>query len=563
MRLLLAALLFPLAASAQVTLKSNLSSGSSPQIYIGRDACRTQVINFTWDVGLGHPTVAEHVDIIHARSSGTCSSNGSVTPPDTDNPAPSQTQTGSEQIKASLLILDQADGGAFVGGCDNTDRKSSNPYTTFYCVQLRSTSSTAGTPVFASIPVNFATANPTPPAGIVIEPGDQHLKINWSAGDAAENILTYDVHVLAADAGLDLSKYTDRVSASTNSDVQKTDDGALLQNDVPYTVQVVANDTYGNTSTPSGGVSGTPKHILDFYNLYRDEGGSAGGGHGCSSAGAATWIAALALLTGLLARKRKKARGGAALLLLGALLAPGARADWRVPERPARKLLLGLKIDRYDPQVDSESAFAARPSLNDRPYHQIFHGRAPLRYQLEADWEIAHPFGSFLLGGTVGYWQNFGKGLTADPPRTTSGDTALLDVIPFGAIATYRFDWLADRFRRFPLIPYAQVGLMRALWASFSGTGSVSKDATRGGRGSGWTWGYTTAVGFALNLDAIDPELAREAYVDTGIQRTSLFAEYGWTRLDDFHKTKPGTNETAGALILSDRAWRFGLALEF
>jgi hypothetical protein len=96
---------------------------------------------------------------------------------------------------------------------------------------------------------------------------------------------------------------------------------------------------------------------------------------------------------------------------------------------------------------------------------------------------------------------------------------------------------------------------MRALWASYSGTGSVSKDLQRGGRGSGWTSGYTAALGFALNLDAIDPELAREAYVSTGIQRTSLFAEYAWTQLDNFHK--------AGALILSDRAWRFGLAVEF
>ena len=562
MRLLLAALLFPLAAGAQaVTLHSDLSSGTTPQIYIGRDACKTQVINFNWDVGAGHPTVAEEVDVIHARSTSACSSNGAVSAPDTSAVAPSQGQTGNDQVKASTLILDQADGGSFPGGCDNTDRKSSNPYTTYYCVQLRSTSTTGGTPAFASIPVNFATASPTPPTGLVIAPGDQHLKVSWSAGDAAEKIATYDVHVLAADAGLDLAKYADRVSAVTSADVQKTDDGTTLLNDVAYTVQVVANDSYGNVSTPSPGASGTPKHILDFYNLYRDEGGSAAGGRGCASAGAATWIAALVLLVGLLARRRKKARGGVALLVVGALLAPGARAEWRASERPARKLLFAFKIDRYDPKVDSESAFAGLPS-DQRPYRQIFHGRAPLRYQLEADWEVWHPFGSFLVGATAGYWQNFGKGLTADT-RTTSSDTALLDVLPFGVIGTYRFDWLADHFPRFPLIPYAQAGLMRALWASFSGTGAVSRDATQGGRGSGWTWGYTTALGFAVNLDAIDPELAREAYVDTGIQRTSLFAEYGWTHLDDFHRTKPGTDLTAGALILSDRAWRFGLALEF
>jgi hypothetical protein len=235
------------------------------------------------------------------------------------------------------------------------------------------------------------------------------------------------------------------------------------------------------------------------------------------------------------------------------MAAPAARADWLAIDRPPRRVLVGFKIDRYDPQVDSEAAFAGLPN-DQRPYFQIFRGRAPLRYQLEVDWEVAHPFGTFLLGGTAGYWQNFGKGLAADT-LLPSGDTALLDVVPFGVIATWRFDWLADRWARFPLIPYAQAGLMNALWASFSGTGSVSKDTTRGGRGSGWSYGYTTALGLALNLDAIDPDLAREAYVDGGIQRTSLFAEYGWTRLDDFNKS--------GALILSDRAWRFGLSLEF
>ena len=48
---------------------------------------------------------------------------------------------------------------------------------------------------------------------------------------------------------------------------------------------------------------------------------------------------------------------------------------------------------------------------------------------------------------------------------------------------------------------------------------------------------------------------AREAYLDTGIQRTSVFAEYGWTYLNNFNKS--------GALILSDHAWRFGLSVEF
>src|SRR5207244_8155733 len=144
-------------------------------------------------------------------------------------------------------------------------------------------------------------------------------------------------------------------------------------------------------------------------------------------------------------------------LILGlTLLAPAARADWRPSERPARRLLFGLKIDRYDPKVDSEPAFDGL-AADQKPYFQIFRGRAPLRWQLEVDWEVAHPFGSILVGGTVGYWQNIGRGLiheaNASGGHDRSEDTALLDVIPLGLVGTYRFDWAADKLN-VPIIPY-------------------------------------------------------------------------------------------------------------
>jgi MYXO-CTERM domain-containing protein len=348
-------------------------------------------------------------------------------------------------------------------------------------------------------------------------------------------------------ADIDDTKGTSIQAPQLNADVSQTDDGAQLQDDVAYNVVIRATDQYGNLSEPSGAVPGTPIHILDFYGLYRTDGGRATGGGGCSSPGPATWIAVLALLTALFARRRKKTRNGALLVAFVTVLAPKAQAAGY--ERPKRFLLVALKVDRYDPKVDSEAGLTANP------YHQIFGPRAPLRYQLEVDWEAWHPYGSLLFGVTAGYWQNFGKGLVADT-RAKSQDTALLDVVPIGLIATYRFDQLADMWPRFPVIPYVQAGVMRALWASFNGTGSVSKDANGGsGKGSGWTWGYTTALGVAFALDAIDPDLSREAYQDTGIQRSSIFAEYGWTRLDGFH------NNTS--LILSDRAWRFGVAMEF
>jgi hypothetical protein len=241
--------------------------------------------------------------------------------------------------------------------------------------------------------------------------------------------------------------------------------------------------------------------------------------------------------------------------VLVAAAALPARADLSgigiSPQAPApRRLLVALKVDRYDPQIDSERG------LTGTPYHDIFHGRAPLRWQLEADWEALHPFGSILVGGTIGFWQNIGRGIV-HATGARSDDTALLDIVPFGAVATYRFDWVADRVRWLPVIPYAQAGLMAALWTSFSGNGSVSRSNTPGqpGRGSGWSYGYTTALGVALALDAITPGISNEGRVDFGFKRSSIFAEYGWTRLDNFRRGHP--------LILSDRAWRFGLSVEF
>ena len=222
------------------------------------------------------------------------------------------------------------------------------------------------------------------------------------------------------------------------------------------------------------------------------------------------------------------------------------------PNRPNRFLLIGFKVDRYDPGVDAEKG------LSGTPYHDIFH-KAPLRYQLEVDWEVAHPFGAILVGGTVGFWQNYGKGLTFDEKAQAlvpSTDTTHLNIAPFFAVVTYRFDVLADQYRYLPIIPYVQAGLGAGLWSSYNGRGEIStKTGSGGGRGSGWTRGYCTALGVAVSLDALDPQLSREAFVDAGIQRTSLFAEYGWTRLDGFGGSR--------VMILNDRAWRFGASVEF
>jgi uncharacterized protein (TIGR03382 family) len=473
---------------------------------------------------------------------------------------PSQgSQTGLLLLhpRAGELLLPDA---TFPGGCANTSSRASSPFNEFFCVRRKIPALLGASAVVNSgtLQVSFALVPPIAPSRPAATPGDSHVVLDWTSNDSGDRL--YDVFVVPQNTPgneIDLGRPAVHNASTTHADVDKDSSGTSLRNGTIYDSYVRSIDGYQNVSALSARTFIEPVLIDDFYGHYRGAGGSASGGGGCATGGQA---GALALCVLALAWARRRRKAGVAALLLA--LAPAARADWTGLDRPPRRWLVGFKIDRYDPQIDSEKGLVA---AGRQPYHEIFHGRAPLRYQLEVDYQALHPFGAILVGGTLGYWQNVGKGIYGsdytDPDTGVvhragdpSGDTARLDVVPLGAIVTYRFDWLADRYRWLPVVPYVQAGLQAALWTSYNGTGNVSKP-TAGGRGSGWSYGYTTALGIALDLGTIDASLAREAYLGAGIQRTSVFAEYGWTRLTDFGKS--------GALILSDRAWRFGVSLEF
>ncbi|TMA18633.1 MAG: hypothetical protein E6J85_14175 [Deltaproteobacteria bacterium] len=541
-------LLLPAAAFAQTITSSFQTTSPSGvvSVNIGKALCQpNRAIDFRVDYTPtgSAPTAPQDTVSFFVTADASICSDTSKDPPGVGNTVP-QSQLGQFVINTSFLVSDLIAG--LPNGCNDATKSAASPFTVFFCAR-RKTNSLTGvqTLVANSLPVNFALLPPKPPIGVTAVEGDQHLHVSWSSNDPGDR--TYDLFVVARAPGvptppptIDLGTVPPEVTGiqQTSVDVSNVSGGAPLQNGVTYDVYV--------RSAPSDPGSGTPFLVDDFYRHYRAEGGHDNGGGGCSS-GEAGFLAALAALAVLLGRRRRLAAPFLVALLCAV---PAARAaDWTGENRPPRFLLIAFKVDRYDPQVDSEAGLVGRP------YHDIFHGRAPARYQLEVDWQAAHPFGSLLLGVTGGFWQNYGHGLdTRTTPPTVSTDTTHLNIAPAGAVITYRFDEVADRVRWLPIIPYAQAGLMAALWSSYNGRGDVS---TRpgSGRGSGWSYGYTTALGVALNLDAIDAGLAREAYIDMGIQRTAAFAEYGWTHLDDFRK--------GGSLILSDRAWRFGVSVEF
>jgi len=564
---LVAALLAPAAASAQqITITSSFATtfttGGTQSVNIGKSLCvPDQVIDFRYDLGVVPTPGVDTVQAWIVKDSGTCS----TTPGDPPAPSqplsvPSQTsQTGVVLLHlrvGELLFADDT----FPGGCANTTSRAASPFNEFFCVRRVSAAVFGGNPTVnsATLQVSFALVPPVAPSRPVATPGDSHVVLDWTSNDSGDQL--FDVYVVPRDTdpnSIDTSRFSAHNVSTTHADVDHDSAGTSLRNGTIYDSYVRSIDGYQNASALSARTPIEPVRIDDFYSHYRNAGGSASGGGGCATGGQA---GALAFAVLALAAARRKRKAGAVALLVA--LAPAARADWTGLDRPARRWLVGFKLDRYDPQIDSEKGLVA---AGQQPYHDIFHGRAPPRYQLEVDYQVLHPFGAILVGGTLGYWQNVGRGIYGsdytDPDTGVvhhageqSGDTARLDVVPIGAILTYRFDWLADRYRWFPVVPYAQAGLQAALWSSYNGTGNVSTPSA-GGRGSGWSYGYTTALGVAIDVGAIDASLAREAYLDMGIQRTSIFAEYGWTRLNDFGKS--------GALILSDRAWRFGLSMEF
>ncbi|GAC1344573.1 MAG: hypothetical protein NVSMB23_19640 [Myxococcales bacterium] len=549
----LAALACALAAPsvrAQIAIKSNGAAVTQPITFGLADCQLPRSLAFSWDLGSTYQGSAVTVvaTATQPTANAACPAGKSV--------ATTFGKTSSASVTVTDFITAAAVDGGVSSGC-STASTSASPGAGYFCISFP-VAGTLGSTTYQSAfaTVNYALQPPGAPVSLSTSPGDGHVKLTWSPASSADQIDRYEVYAVTAGAPIDPARPVQSSSGTANADVPN------LVNGTAYDFAVLARDIYGNQSAVSARATGTPTRIDDFYNRYRSAGGGAAGGGGCSTGGGtgAVGLLALALLALRLGgRGRGRARSGAARgALLGALVvaaASPARADLgdlgaRAREPAPRRLLVAVKVDRYDPQIDAERG------LTGTPYRDIFRGRAPLRWQLEADWEAFHPFGSILFGGTIGFWQNIGRGIV-NSSGVRSDDTALLDILPLGAIATYRFDWVADRVPWLPVIPYAQAGLTAALWTSFAGNGSVSRNATpgQGGRGSGWSYGYTTALGVALALDVLTPGISNEGRVDFGFKRSALFAEYGWTRLDNFRRGR--------SLILSDRAWRFGLSVEF
>ena len=220
--------------------------------------------------------------------------------------------------------------------------------------------------------------------------------------------------------------------------------------------------------------------------------------------------------------------------------------------RSPQNFAFEVKFGPYRPDVDSEFDQGG-VQLRHRPTKDYFSNSRHLYSQIELDWQILHKFGSLALGVGIGYFSVTGIAPLGDGTGLLSGDTSNFKVIPISGSVVYRFDRLLED-RNIPLVPYAKAGLDWAYWQITDGNGEIARDPM-GNSGRGGTLGWHASAGFALVLDWLDPDAARDFDADLGVNHTALTFEYT-------HADISGLGQ-ANRLHVGDTTWALGLLLEF
>ena len=424
----------------------------------------------------------------------------------------------------------------------------------YVCVRLLDSS--GNVTATASARLRLQVTAPPPPVSVTVAPGESALHVSWSAGTATDaapaSSKTY--RVLAAAGGV-----TKQSAETSDTSIRF----AGLEIGTTYDVQVVAYSEAGNASEPSELVAGTPVNVTDYWEAYKQAGGTEPGGCSHGPGGLAALLAAL--WTAVVVRRRARVASRAGLRvwsgLLALALAQPARAQvfpggWDAEELPASRgadELTGswgsveLRLSGYRPRLDAEFHGSASPYAN-----AFGDGRAYLG-SVHVGKEVWRRFGALELGAGAGYGQLHGYGLLEDGSR--SADTTLLRVLPLSLTVTYRLDDVASRWG-FPLVPYARVSLQRYLWWVKNGSGGTS--SWSGHAGSGATDGYALTAGVALPLGALDRTLSRELHQNAGLNEVSLFADATKSVIDDF-----GSRTSWDLSDATQLRWSAGLLFTF
>lgn len=200
-----------------------------------------------------------------------------------------------------------------------------------------------------------------------------------------------------------------------------------------------------------------------------------------------------------------------------------------------------LRFGSYRPHIDD--------GLASKPFEKIYGTGNLLLFEGELQRFFYQGIGTAGFSLTVGYAEKFGYTRKASD-GTQSSERSGFHVLPLHLRALYRFDYPALRWG-IPLVPYLKPGLVYIPWWVSKGDKIEETDA---GQGVGGSLGVELAAGVSLLLDVLEPRLARDFDSELGINHSYLFAEYAYSKVNNFGR---------GGLDLSDSHWMFGLALDY
>lgn len=406
-----------------------------------------------------------------------------------------------------------------------------------------------------TVPIFIDLSGPGAPTLNSLSPGGNNLKASWSYVDTsstnAARVYWSTQPISLGDLASAPHNGCDKTSGICSSDRLTGTSFQItgLTNGVPYNVTVVAVDEDDNESSPSAIKTASPVQVQDLWQYYKANGGTEEGGYAPCSASpdgrARSGLLGLLVLVGVvLLVRRHKSLGGLTILLLALGLALPGRSEAASPLTSS----LDLRIGSYTPQVDNEFSTTNHAT----PFGTVVKDGA---WEVGAtiDWIVWKRFGTLSMGMGAARWSKDGHSLTLAGDETA--DTTTLSIVPISVDAVYRFDVLAERYD-FPLIPYARVGLVYALWWMEDGIGNLSR-YTSGGKtliARGGTGGFQGALGLRLLLDVFEPQAARSFDIEMGVNHSYLFAEYRKLSLTDFGNSK--------SIDLSDDIFAFGLAFD-
>jgi MYXO-CTERM domain-containing protein len=287
--------LLPGIALGQTTLAGTVTATVNTQGIAGqanRVECASNTSNATWNIAATSITITAG-DKWRLATLVQAGNTGCATTP----PAGVQDVTATGATQSIPLVPVRTMGTAApVGDC-----LGASDVPVWLCAYYLPGGSTVNAQVLqGSTAFNFQLAIPPKPVISSVGPGDKQLSVNVVAGtttatERATASVTYTVTCTPAAGGTAVTGGP----ASSGTIVCGS-----LTNGVAYTVAATGLSAAGNSGPASDSSSGTPLPFVDFWQVYKDQGGVEAGG--CSTSGAgAMMVPALALL-GLLAVRRRR-----------------------------------------------------------------------------------------------------------------------------------------------------------------------------------------------------------------------------------------------------------------